>query len=75
MRFRHPPSCPWVPMGLSKACCRETLSESGAEIIFGNTFTFGYVREQRQIRAHGDLHDFMGWEGPILTDSVGFRYS
>ena len=25
------------------------------------------------IREHGDLHDFMGWEGPILTDSGGFQ--
>ena len=25
------------------------------------------------IEAHGDLHDFMGWDGPILTDSGGFQ--
>ena len=45
----------------------------GAEIILGNTFHLWLRPGTDVIRAHGDLHDFMGWEGPILTDSGGFQ--
>ena len=45
----------------------------GAEIILGNTFHLWLRPGTEVIRAHGDLHDFMGWEGPILTDSGGFQ--
>ena len=45
----------------------------GAEIILGNTFHLWLRPGKEVIRAHGDLHDFMGWEGPILTDSGGFQ--
>ena len=45
----------------------------GAEIILGNTFHLWLRPGTEVIRAHGDLHDFMSWEGPILTDSGGFQ--
>ena len=45
----------------------------GAEIILGNTFHLWLRPGTEVIRAHGDLHDFMGWDGPILTDSGGFQ--
>ena len=45
----------------------------GADIILGNTFHLWLRPGTEVIRAHGDLHDFMGWEGPILTDSGGFQ--
>ncbi len=45
----------------------------GAEIILGNTFHLWLRPGTEVIEAHGDLHDFMGWEGPILTDSGGFQ--
>jgi queuine tRNA-ribosyltransferase len=49
------------------------IAEIGAEIILGNTFHL-YLRPGMEvIEAHGDLHDFMGWSGPILTDSGGFQ--
>ena len=60
-------------MGLSKACCREILLGLAPRLFWVIPFTFGYVREQEIIRAHGGLHDFMGWAGPILTDSGGFQ--
>ena len=41
--------------------------------LLGNTFHLWLRPGTEVIRAHGDLHDFMGWEGPILTDSGGFQ--
>jgi queuine tRNA-ribosyltransferase len=51
----------------------EELKEVGAEIILGNTFHLMLRPGTEIIRAHGDLHGFMHWEGPILTDSGGFQ--
>jgi queuine tRNA-ribosyltransferase len=51
----------------------EELREIGAEIILGNTFHLMLRPGTDIIQAHGDLHDFMHWDGPILTDSGGFQ--
>ncbi len=59
--------------GSVKAMTPEELREVGAEIVLGNTFHL-YLRPGLEvIAAHGDLHRFMHWEGPILTDSGGFQ--
>jgi queuine tRNA-ribosyltransferase len=59
--------------GTVKAMTPEELRETGAEIILGNTFHLMLRPGVEVIRAHGDLHRFMHWEGPILTDSGGFQ--
>lgn len=59
--------------GTVKAMTPEELRESGAEIILGNTFHLMLRPGTEVIKAHGDLHDFMNWNGPILTDSGGFQ--
>jgi queuine tRNA-ribosyltransferase len=59
--------------GTVKAMTPEELRELGAQIILGNTFHLMLRPGTEVIRAHGDLHDFMHWEGPILTDSGGFQ--
>lgn len=59
--------------GTVKAMTPEELRETGAEIILGNTFHLMLRPGTEVIRAHGDLHDFMHWSGPILTDSGGFQ--
>jgi queuine tRNA-ribosyltransferase len=59
--------------GTVKAMTPEELRESGAEIILGNTFHLMLRPGTEVIRAHGDLHGFMHWNGPILTDSGGFQ--
>jgi queuine tRNA-ribosyltransferase len=59
--------------GTVKAVTPEELREAGAEIILGNTFHLMLRPGTEIIRAHGDLHAFMHWEGPILTDSGGFQ--
>ncbi|MBW6476001.1 MAG: tRNA guanosine(34) transglycosylase Tgt [Chromatiales bacterium] len=59
--------------GTVKAMTPEELRELGAEIILGNTFHLMLRPGTDVIQAHGDLHDFMHWSGPILTDSGGFQ--
>lgn len=51
----------------------EELTDIGAEIILGNTFHLMLRPGTGIIRKHGDLHDFMHWDKPILTDSGGFQ--
>ncbi len=59
--------------GTVKAMTPEELRGTGAEIILGNTFHLMLRPGTEVIQLHGDLHDFMHWEGPILTDSGGFQ--
>lgn len=59
--------------GTVKAMTPEELQGIGAEIILGNTFHLSLRPGTEVIKAHGDLHDFMHWQGPILTDSGGFQ--
>jgi queuine tRNA-ribosyltransferase len=59
--------------GTVKAVTPEELRDVGAEIILGNTFHLMLRPGAEVIRAHGDLHGFMHWQGPILTDSGGFQ--
>ena len=59
--------------GTVKAMTVEEVKELGAEIILGNTFHLSITPGTNVIEAHGDLHDFMNWQGPILTDSGGFQ--
>ncbi|AGH80979.1 queuine tRNA-ribosyltransferase [Psychromonas sp. CNPT3] len=59
--------------GTVKAMTPEEVHATGAEILLGNTFHLWLRPGQKVIKAHGDLHDFMQWKGPILTDSGGFQ--
>ena len=59
--------------GTVKAMTPKAVRDTGAEIILGNTFHLMLRPGTEVIRAHGDLHDFMQWERPILTDSGGFQ--
>src|SRR3972149_1191568 len=49
------------------------LKEIDAHIVLGNTFHLWLRPGLEVIAAHGGLHRFMGWDGPILTDSGGFQ--
>ena len=59
--------------GTVKAMTPEELQVIGAEIILGNTFHLMLRPGIEIIEHHGDLHGFMHWEKPILTDSGGFQ--
>src|SRR5690606_33663549 len=68
------PACmPVGTYGTVKAMLPETLREVGAEIILGNTFHLWLRPGMEVIAAHGGLHGFARWNGPILTDSGGFQ--
>jgi queuine tRNA-ribosyltransferase len=59
--------------GTVKSLTPDELHCVGAQIILGNTFHLMLRPGTEVIKAHGDLHDFMRWDKPILTDSGGFQ--
>ncbi len=59
--------------GTVKSLTPEEVASTGAQIILGNTFHLLLRPGMEVIQAHGTLHDFMNWHGPILTDSGGFQ--
>jgi queuine tRNA-ribosyltransferase len=59
--------------GTVKAMTPEEVHELGAQIVLANTFHLAITPGTEVIEAHGDLHNFMHWQGPILTDSGGFQ--
>ena len=51
----------------------EQLRATGAEMVLGNTYHLALRPGEEVVAALGGLHRFMGWDGPILTDSGGFQ--
>ena len=66
----------FMPVGTQasvKSLTPEHLDEIGARIILGNTYHLNLRPGSDTIRKLGGLHQFMGWGGPILTDSGGYQ--
>jgi queuine tRNA-ribosyltransferase len=59
--------------GAVKAMSPVEVAATGAQIVLGNTFHLWLRPGLDVIAKHGGLHGFMGWKGPILTDSGGFQ--
>ncbi|AMX03045.1 tRNA guanosine(34) transglycosylase Tgt [Microbulbifer thermotolerans] len=59
--------------GTVKGMLPRDIEAIGAQIILGNTFHLMLRPGAQVVQEHGDLHDFMQWQGPILTDSGGFQ--
>ena len=59
--------------GAVKAVSPAELAENGTSIVLGNTFHLWLRPGPAVIAAHGGLHRFIGWSGPILTDSGGYQ--
>ncbi len=59
--------------GTVKSMTPEEVRDIGADILLGNTFHLWLRPGTDIIEQHGDLHDFMQWHRPILTDSGGFQ--
>ncbi|HET6946691.1 MAG TPA: tRNA-guanine transglycosylase, partial [bacterium] len=70
----HTPAfMPVGTQGTVKALTFDEVRETGAEIVLANTFHL-YLRPGASVVARaGGLRRFMGWDGPILTDSGGFQ--
>lgn len=59
--------------GTVKGMLPRDIPTTGAQIILGNTFHLMLRPGTEVVKAHGTLHDFIQWPGPILTDSGGFQ--
>jgi queuine tRNA-ribosyltransferase len=59
--------------GSVKSLSPNEIRDIGAHVILGNTFHLWLRPGLEVIAAHGGLHQFMSWDGPILTDSGGFQ--
>src|SRR5437867_11913129 len=59
--------------GTVKCMSPDELRQLGTQIILGNTYHLMTRPGLELIRQAGGLHKFMGWDGPILTDSGGFQ--
>ncbi|MGY6548198.1 MAG: tRNA guanosine(34) transglycosylase Tgt [Roseinatronobacter sp.] len=66
----------FMPVGTAatvKAMMPGSVRETGADILLGNTYHLMLRPTAERIARLGGLHQFMGWERPILTDSGGFQ--
>jgi queuine tRNA-ribosyltransferase len=72
-KVQTPAFMPVGTYGTVKAMSPDDVKAIGAEIVLGNTFHLMLRPGTEIIKQHGDLHDFMHWQGPILTDSGGFQ--
>ncbi len=59
--------------GTVKSVSPDELQDVGATIVLGNTYHLHFRPGEDVIAELGGLHAFMGWDGPILTDSGGFQ--
>ncbi len=59
--------------GAVKGVAPDELKALKAQIILGNTFHLWLRPGTEVVRGFGGLHKFIGWDGPILTDSGGFQ--
>jgi queuine tRNA-ribosyltransferase len=64
---------PIATKGAVKNLSPEELKGLGAEIVLGNTYHLWLRPGHQLIKKSGDLHRFMNWDGPILTDSGGYQ--
>ena len=70
------PTPAFMPVGTKgtvKAVDPDELRALGASIVLGNTYHLHFRPGEDLVAELGGLHRFMGWEGPILTDSGGFQ--
>jgi len=71
--IRTPAFMPVGTVGTVKGVYLDQVKEAGADIILGNTYHLMLRPGAEQVAKLGGLHRFIGWDGPILTDSGGFQ--
>ena len=71
--MQTPAFMPVGTYGTVKGMLPRDIEATGAHTVLGNTFHLWLRPGLDVIRAHGGLHEFMQWSGPILTDSGGFQ--
>ncbi|HJT33415.1 MAG TPA: tRNA guanosine(34) transglycosylase Tgt [Pirellulales bacterium] len=68
-----PAFMPVGTQGTVKGLTVEQIGATGAQMVLGNTYHLALRPGESVIAELGGLHAFMGWNGPILTDSGGFQ--
>ena len=68
-----PAFMPVGTQGTVKGMEIEMLRATGAQMILANTYHLALRPGEQIVEKLGGLHQFMGWDGPILTDSGGFQ--
>ncbi|KAK3857653.1 hypothetical protein Pcinc_036106 [Petrolisthes cinctipes] len=68
-----PTFMPVGTQGTMKGLLPQQVKEAGAEIILGNTYHLGTRPGKESMKAFGGLHQLMGWDRALLTDSGGFQ--
>lgn len=68
-----PTFMPVGTVGTVKGLTIEQVRATGAQMILGNTYHLALRPGAEVVAHHGGLHEFTGWQGPILTDSGGFQ--
>lgn len=71
--IQTPAFMPVGTVGTVKGLYLDQVRDSGADIILGNTYHLMLRPGAERVNRIGGLHDFIGWRGPILTDSGGFQ--
>ncbi len=71
--IRTPAFMPVGTVGTVKGLYMDQVKGTGADIILGNTYHLMLRPGAEQVAKFGGLHKFIGWHGPILTDSGGFQ--
>src|SRR5438105_5073340 len=71
--FDTPAFMPVGTQGTIKGVLPDRIKETGTQIILANTYHLMLRPGEKVIAQLGDLHRFMAWPGPILTDSGGFQ--
>jgi queuine tRNA-ribosyltransferase len=71
--IRTPAFMPVGTVGTVKGLYLDQVKDAGADIILGNTYHLMLRPGAEEVAALGGLHKFIGWKGPILTDSGGFQ--
>jgi queuine tRNA-ribosyltransferase len=71
--FQTPAFMPVGTQGTIKGILPDHVAATGAQIILANTYHLMLRPGAKTVAELGGLHRFMGWDGPILTDSGGFQ--
>src|SRR5690349_18902713 len=71
--YDTPAFMPVGTQGTIKGVLPDHVAATGAQIILANTYHLMLRPGEQVVAELGDLHRFMGWPGPILTDSGGFQ--
>jgi queuine tRNA-ribosyltransferase len=71
--IRTPAFMPVGTVGTVKGLYFDQVKEAGADVVLGNTYHLMLRPGAEQVAKLGGLHAFIGWDGPILTDSGGFQ--